>query len=176
VLLRHLDRYPDCRFGSALAVTRLQHEEALALDRKLHVLHIAEMLFEPGRNREQRFVCGWEGLLEGGLMSAALALVEAVTRDGFAAGGGADRKRSADTRDDILTLRVGQIFAVDTALASRRIAGEGDASSAVRAEIPEDHRLHRDGGAPVARDIVDLAVGDRAIVVPRAEDRADRLP
>ncbi len=43
-----------------------------------------------------------------------------------------------------------------------------------RAHVAEDHRLHVDRGAEVVRDLLDLAVAERALVVPRVEDGADR--
>ena len=61
-------------------------------------------------------------------------------------------------------------------LAGRGIARKRDPGRAIGAEVAEHHRLHGDRGAPVARDIVELAIGHRAIVVPRSEDRADRFP
>ena len=53
LLVGHLDRdaHRGCR--RAFAVARLQHEEAVALDRELHVLHVAEMLFQPSRDFQQ---------------------------------------------------------------------------------------------------------------------------
>ena len=42
--------------------------------------------------------------------------------------------------------------------------------------VAEHHGLHVDGGAPVVGDVVELAVGLRALVVPGAEHRADRAP
>ena len=46
----------------------------------------------------------------------------------------------------------------------------------VVAEVAEHHRLHVDGRAPVVGDVVELAVGLRALVVPGPEDGADRAP
>ena len=56
------------------------------------------------------------------------------------------------------------------------IAREGDAGGAVVAHVAEDHRLHVDRGAPVVGDLIQLAVGDGALVVPGVEHRADRAP
>ena len=56
------------------------------------------------------------------------------------------------------------------------IAGKGDAGRAGFAHVAEDHRLHVDRRAPFVRDAVLPAIDDRAIVVPGAEDRADRTP
>src|SRR5208282_4071756 len=47
---------------------------------------------------------------------------------------------------------------------------------AIVAQVAEDHRLHGHRGTPVSGDIVELAISIRALVVPRAEDRADSFP
>jgi hypothetical protein len=46
----------------------------------------------------------------------------------------------------------------------------------VIAHVAEDHGLDVDRGAPVLRDAVNLAVGDRPGDIPGAEDRADGAP
>ena len=51
--LRHLDRRAHRGLGRAFAVARLQHEELAALDGELHVLHVAEMFLQPGRDFQQ---------------------------------------------------------------------------------------------------------------------------
>jgi hypothetical protein len=78
--------------------------------------------------------------------------------------------------DDVLALGVDQIFAVVGALAGRRVAGEGDAGGGGFAHIAEHHRLDVDGGAPVARDVVEAAIDLGAIRLPGAEHGADRAP
>ena len=78
--------------------------------------------------------------------------------------------------DDVLALRVGKELAVERLLAGRRVARERDAGRRGLAPVAEDHRLDVDGGAPVVGDVVEPAVGLRALVVPGPEDRADRAP
>ena len=82
----------------------------------------------------------------------------------------------ADARHHILALGIDQILAIELVGAGRRVAGEGDAGCAAVAHVAEHHRLHADGGAPVFGDIVQLAIGDGALRVPAAEDRADGAP
>ena len=62
----------------ALAVAGLQHEEPVALDREFHVLHVAEMLFEPRRDFQQ-LVCRPSGKLSSsvGRLRRALVLADA---------------------------------------------------------------------------------------------------
>ena len=93
----------------------------------------------------------------------------------FARGFG-DLLRRADAGDHVLALRVDQEFAVELLLAGRGIAREGDAGGRGLAHIAEHHRLHVDRGAPAFRDVVQAAIGDGALVHPRAEHRADRAP
>ena len=84
--------------------------------------------------------------------------------------------RGADPGDDILALRIYQELAVKYVRAGRRIAGEGDARSAIRPHIAEYHRLHVDRGPPVGGNVVQPAIGDRARVHPGTKDGADRAP
>ncbi len=50
------------------------------------------------------------------------------------------------------------------------VAREGDAGGAAVAHVAEDHRLDVDGGAEIVGDLVEVAVVDGALVVPRGED------
>ena len=89
---------------------------------------------------------------------------------------GADRVRSSDPGDDVLTLRLAQILADESFFTGRRIAGERYPGRRVRPAIAEDHRLYVGGGAPVARDSMNPAVRDRSRIVPRPKHRLDRAP
>ena len=81
-----------------------------------------------------------------------------------------------DAGDDVLALRVHQELAVEDVLAGGGIAREGDAGAGVGAHVAEHHRLDVDRRAPALGDVVQLAVGDGALVVPRAEHGADGAP
>ena len=82
----------------------------------------------------------------------------------------ADFRRRADTSNDIFALGIEQVFTVELLLACARVAGEGDAGAAVVAHVAEDHALHVDGGAEIVRDLVEVAVVDGALVIPRGEN------
>ena len=69
--------------------------------------------------------------------------------------------RRADAGDDVLALRVDEVFAVEFVGAGRGIARERDAGRAILAHIAEHHRLHIDRGAPLGRDMVQPPVGHR---------------
>ena len=84
--------------------------------------------------------------------------------------------RRANAGDHVLALGVDEIFAVELGRAGRGVAGEGDAGGAILAHIAEHHRLDGDGRAPILRNLVKPAIGDRALVHPGAEHRADRAP
>ncbi len=58
----------------------------------------------------------------------------------------------------------------------RRVAGKGDAGGRGLAAIAEYHGLHRDGGAPILGNIVELAIGIGAVLCPAAEHGADGAP
>ena len=137
--------------AGALAVAGLEHEQLAVFHRELEVLHLAEMLFQRGADVLQLLV---------GLGHLLLQRRDGVGR--------------AHAGDDILALRVDQVLAVEHLLARGGIARERDAGAAFVAGVAEDHRLHVDGGAPLVRDVVLLAIDDGALVVPRAEHGADR--
>ena len=133
----------------ALADAALQEVQAPVLERELDVHHLAVVVFERvGRSRRTA--------------RTARELALQLSRC----------RRGADAGDDVFALRVDQVLAAD--LASRRcdgVAREGDAGAGVVAHVAEDHRLHVDGGAEVVRDLLDLAVAERAVVVPASRRR-----
>src|SRR5262249_53257407 len=117
------------------------------------VLHVAEVLLEPRLDAQQL-----------------------LPRARHAARELGDRARRADTGHHVLALRVLEELAVEAALAGRGVAREGHTRARAGPQVAEDHRAHADRGAPVAGDAVELAVGDGARVVPRAQHGADRAP
>ena len=106
------------------------------------------MLFQPFADRLQFFKGLGHGFFHAGLL-AALSLAHHL----------GDRLGRADAGHHVLALGVDQEFAVEQLFAGRRIAGEGDAGGAAFAAIAEHHGLHRDGGAPVFGNVVQLAIG-----------------
>src|SRR5690606_37736114 len=87
-----------------------------------------------------------------------------------------DGLRRADAGDDVLTLRVDEELAVEAGLAGGGAPREADARPARLAEVAVDHRLHVDGGAEEPGDLVDLAVADGPVAVPRPEHGVDGEP
>ena len=176
LFLGHLDRRTNRGLGCAFAVASLKHEEFAALDGEFEVLHVAEMALQPSRDFHQLSVRRRKAFLQRGVLRAALVFADAAALGPFSPGGQANLARRANSGDHVLALSIGEKLAVDALCASGRIAREGDAGCAVGAEVAEDHRLHGHRRAPVARDVVQLAVGHGTIVVPRLEHRADRRP
>ena len=91
-----------CR--GALAVAGLQHEQLAALDRELHVLHVAVVALKLFGDRHKLVVHVRHDVLQ---------LV--------------DRLRGADAGNDVLALGIHQEFAVELLLAGRRVSREGHA-------------------------------------------------
>ena len=79
-----------------------------------------------------------------------------------------------DPGHHVLTLRINKVVTVELLRAGVGVAREGDAGAGVVAHVAEDHRLHVDRGAQGVRDLVEVAVVDGALVVPRGEHRLDR--
>ena len=142
-------------FRRALAAAGLQHPQLALLDRELHVLHVAVVLFEQ-RVEPRQFL---ERLRH-------RAFHRRLVGAGFLARFLGDVLRRADARHHVLTLRIDQEFAVELALAGGGIAGERDTGRGGLAHVAEHHGLHVDGGAPGFRNIVQTAVGDRTRIHP----------
>ena len=159
-----------------LAVPCLQHPQAAALDRELEVLHVAVVALEETRRLLELREAARHRLLERRIFARALLLADSLRRRPRDRRPLGELLRRANAGDDVLALRVAEEVAVEDTLAGRRVARERDAGRAVVAEVAEDHGLHVHRGAPLFRDVVELAVGDRARVVPRAEHGADRAP
>lgn len=149
-LVDELRRDAEGGTGGALADAGLQHPQLAALDRELDVAEIP--------------VVGLERLHD---------LHELVVRllvDRLELG---ERHGVADTRDDVLALRVLEVVAVHALVAGGGVAGEGDAGAGVGAEVAEDHGTDVDRGAEVAGDALLTAVELGAVGVPGVEDRVD---
>ena len=77
-----------------------------------------------------------------------------------------DGQRCPDACHHVLSLGVEEILAVEHVVAGRGVPGEGNARTGVHADVAEDHGLHVDSRAPRGGDVVQLPVGDGAVVVP----------
>ena len=91
-LLYHVDGDLDHGATRALAVTGLQHVEAVLFDGELEILHVLEVVLEFLLNREQLLVTLGHHLFED-LASAGVAL--------------GDGLRRADAGHDVFALRIG---------------------------------------------------------------------
>jgi len=151
-LLRERDGDAHGRLGRALGVARLQHPQASALDGEFHVLHVAVVALEPPAGR--------------GELPPDPRHLRRERRDGL---------RRARAGHHVLALRVREPVALDLRLAGGHVARGDHARARAGAEVAEHHRLDVHGGAQVVRDAGGVAVVDRALAVPRAEDGRDGL-
>ena len=164
-LVRHVDRDPQRGLGGALAVAGLQHPELAALDRELHVLHVAVVALEQLRRLDEAREDLRHDRFERGLVGAG--------RD---AGGLGDVLRRADAGHDVLALGIDQELAVELVRAGRGVAGEGDAGGGGLAHVAEHHGLDGDGRAPALGNGVQAPVGLGAGVHPGREHGPDGAP
>ena len=84
--------------------------------------------------------------------------------------------RRAHARHHVLALRVDQIFAVKNSFAACWVARECNSGRAGVAHVSEHHCLDIDRRSPIVRESVLSPVNNRAIIHPRAKNRADRAP
>src|SRR5215467_6428019 len=73
-------------------------------------------------------------------------------------------------------LGVDQKLAIELFLAGRRIARKGNTCCRRVAHVAEHHGLYVDRRAPTLWDAVQPAIGDRALIHPRAEHCTDCTP
>ena len=138
--------------GGALAHAGLQHPQLALLDGEFDIAHVAIVVLE-----------GDEDLFElGARLLQALDVLELC-----------DGARIANARDDVFTLGIDQVVAVEFLLAVGGIAREGDAGRRRLALVAEHHGLHVDGRAQIVGDLVLLAIQRGARIVPAAEHGFD---
>ncbi len=162
----HVDGDLDGGLGGALAGARLQHPETPLLDGELHVLGVAEVLFQPRAHVEELAVHHRHDFLHGRQVRLAAGFLS----------GDAQGLRRADTGDHVFALGIDEELAVEGVLAARRVAREAHAGRRIVSHVAEHHGLHGDGRAPFLGDVVELAVGDGALVLPTGEDGTDGTP
>ena len=138
----------DLQRGSrgALAVAGLQHVQLLIFDGEFHILHIAIVLFQVRRDGLELFV--------------DLRHILCELRD---------RAGGTDAGDDVLALRIDQVFAEQRLCAGGGIAGERNARAGYVVQVAEYHGHYVNGGAPRIGDIVHAAIYVRAGIIPGAE-------
>src|SRR5919106_2442319 len=152
-LFDHIDSDTHgCETGS-LSRSRLQHPELTIFDCKLNVLHILVMLLKISANPLQLAV---------GLGHHRLEF--------------SDGPRSSDPGDYIFALRIDEEFTVEFFVASRRVASKGYTRGTVITKVTKNHGLYRYRCPPMIWNLVELAVGYGAIVIPRAENCANGAP
>src|SRR5659263_124465 len=151
LLLHHVHGNLDGRGGGPLPVSRLEHVQDVALDGEFEILHVLVMLLELRGDPHQLVEDLREFLLH----------VE-------------DLVRGADAGDDVLALRIDEIFAVKLLRARRGIPREADAGRAIVPHVSEHHRLDVHRRADIVRNSVRLPVIFRPVVVPRPEHRVAR--
>ena len=163
--VRHFDSNAQRRFRGALAAARLQHPELAAFDGEFEILHVAIMLFEQMRDADELMVDVGHDRLHRRLVG--------MGTDTRPLG---DVLRRANAGHHILALRIDEELAIELMLAGRGIAREGDARGRGLAHIAKHHGLHIDRRAPRGRNVIELAIGDGALVHPRAEHGTDGTP
>ena len=149
----HVNRNFHRRRRRALATAGLQHPQLALLHGKFDILHIAVVLF-------QRLINALKGLIRAGQLACHFR----------------HRLGRPHACDHILALCIGEKLAVKCVFTRRGIAGKCNPGGAVVAHVAIDHRLHIDRRAPVCGNIVQPAIGNRAIRLPRSEHRANPAP
>ena len=146
----HIDGNVDGGKAVALAVSRLQDEQLARINGKLDVLHVLEVHLE---------------LIE--------RVLQTLRDDRHFFKQRGNRFRRSNTRDDVFSLRVDEIFTKDDLLASIRSARKAHASTGSFTKVTKDHGLDVDGGAAQGAQAGNLPVRLGSRLVPRLEDCFD---
>ena len=83
--------------------------------------------------------------------------------------------RCTDSCNNVLTLCVDQIFAINTLCSGGGISRKGNACTGGIAHISEYHRLYIDCSSPVPRNVIHSSVYDSSFIIPRTEYRLYRF-
>ena len=164
-LVEHVHRHVQGGRAGPLAVAALEHVELAFLDRELDVLHVVVVRFELAADVVELLVQGRPLGLQRRQVLVLRVLGSFVQRIG-----------RADAGHHVLALGVDEPLAVELVLAGGRVAREGHAGGRGVAQVAEDHALHVAGGAPIAGDALDLAIGNGPAAFPTLEHRADGAP
>ena len=146
----HIDGDVDGGNAVALAVSRLQDEQLARINGKLDVLHVLEVHLE---------------LIE--------RVLQTLRDDRHFFKQRGNRFRRSNTRDDVFSLRVDEIFTKDDLLASIWSARKAHASTGSFTKVTKDHGLDVDGGAAQGAQAGDLPVRLGSWLVPRLKDCFD---
>jgi hypothetical protein len=139
--------------GWALRAPGLKHVQPLLLDGELSVLHVLVVALEGPQDLQQLLM---------DLGQPVLHLRQVARRP--------------DTRDDVLALCVGKEISTRLGRAGDLVTRERDPGARRLALVAEHHLLDVDRRSPVVWDLVEPAVGDRALTDPRVEHGPDREP
>ena len=150
LFLDHVDGDLHSGGGGPLGAAGLKHVQATALDREFEVLDVLVVLLE----------------LLGDLLELGVDL-------GHVRRQLSDLRCRSDACDNVLTLSVGEVLAVEDLLAGVGVAGEGDAGAGVVAHVAKDHRHDVHSGAEVVGDLLAVAVVVGALAEPGSEDGLD---
>jgi len=151
-LFHHLNLRAKPAENRAFAISGLQHVQLAFLDGEFDVLHVLVMLFQNGTDAHQ------------------LVIHLCVDRtQGF------NGLRSTDTGNNVLTLGIHQILAVELVFTGGGVAGECNTGTAGFSHVAEHHALDVDRRPKQAADVIHLSVLDGTIVVPGLEYGVDAL-
>ena len=160
----------------ALAVTGLEEPELALLHGELHVLHVVVVLLKFVLQVVELCEDVWHRLLHGRIFAGACCLVDALLLSPAERTFLGDLLWRADTGDNVLTLCVDKILAVEAVLACGSVTAEADTRSGGVAHVAEDHGHDGNCRTPFLWDALHLAVEDGAVIHPRVEDSADGAP
>ncbi len=135
-----------------LAVPCLEHIKLTAFNRKLHILHVPVVVFQQ--------LCDIRKLL--------VYVGHCVLQCG-------NRLGRPDARNNVLALRIHQVFTIQLLFPGRRVTRKRNACAAIVAHVAKYHCLYVDGGSPACGNVIHPAVYDRPGVIPRTENSGNRF-
>ena len=143
---------------------------------ELHVLHVMVMLFQLVLNVEQLFIDFRHGFFHGRIIGLAYFFANILLLGPFYTSFLGDLLWRSDARNDVLTLRIDQIFSIETVLTSCCIAGEAYACGRGITHVAKHHGHDRNGCTPFGGYAFHLAVQDSSLVHPAVKHRTNGTP
>ena len=149
-----------------LTVACLKEPELTFLYGELHILHISIVIFQFGLQSIQFLIDFGHCLFHGRIFGGTLFFAHAGKFSPTLGTDDGNLLRSTDTRHNVFTLRINQIFAVEKVFARSGVTAEANSRSGSVAHITEHHCLNAYGSTPLVGNSFHFTIKDSAFVHP----------
>ena len=143
---------------------------------ELHILHIMIVIFKFSLQSVQLFIDFRHCLLHGRIFGSTFFLAYTCQFSPTLRADPGNLLRSTDTRNNIFTLGVNQVFTIEEVFTRSSVTAEANPCSRSLTHVTEYHRLYADSRTPFIRNTLHLAVKDGTFVHPGIEHCTNSTP